>query len=65
MLIARLQNVYECMRMFAYMRTYILSYFLLIHSLKNMKYTAAIIIEEKNKEIIEYLLSMQIKVSNR
>lgn len=51
--------------MFAYMRTYILSYFLLIHSLKNMKYTAAIIIEEKNKEIIEYLLSMQIKVSNR
>jgi len=30
-----------------------------------MKYTAAIIIEEKNKEIIEHLLSMQIKVSNR
>jgi hypothetical protein len=63
MLITRLQNVYECM----YVRLYahIFNFFLLIHSLKNMKYTAAIIIEEKNKEIIEHLLSMQIKVSNR
>lgn len=50
--------------MFAYMHIYSI-FFLLIHSLKNMKYTAAIIIEEKNKEIIEHLLSMQIKVSNR
>jgi len=64
MLITRLQNVYECMYVRLYAHIYSI-FFLLIHSLKNMKYTAAIIIEEKNKEIIEHLLSMQIKVSNR